>query len=57
MNEQTLVNLLTTKRKAERLAKPFQEETSAKHVLIPTHAWESFLEAAQQVLLEEIDKK
>lgn len=55
MKEQTLVALLTSKRLAERLARPYQEENSAKHILIPQHAWDKFMEATQVALLEEID--
>ncbi len=55
MREQTLIDLLTAKRKAEKLAQPYQEETSAKHMLVPAHAWEKLMEATQAVLLEEID--
>lgn len=54
MNDQTLVRLLQARRTAERLAAPYQAETSAKHIIIPMHAWDALMEATQNVLLEEI---
>lgn len=54
MRDQILIDLLTARRLAERLAEPQQTETSKKQVLIPVHAWDKLMAATQAVLLDEI---
>jgi hypothetical protein len=54
MHDQTLINLLTAKRLADRLAEPYQNENSNKLVIIPAHVWVKMMDAIQAVLQEEI---
>lgn len=54
MHDQTLVNLLTAKRLAERQMEIYQEDNSKKWVKLPQHTYEKLIEAAQAILLEEI---
>jgi hypothetical protein len=55
MKDQTLINLLSARRMAERQAEPHQTETSKKLVAIPQQTWERLLEATKAVLLEELE--
>jgi len=55
MKDQTLIDLLSARRLAERQAEPFQSETSKKSVIVPSHAWEKLMNATQQAIIEEVD--
>jgi hypothetical protein len=55
MKDQTLINLLTARRVAERQAEPYQTDTSKKLIAIPQTTWEKLLEATRAVLSEEIE--